>query len=181
MDYTEEYYPDEDMDIPLENKHASVGSLPPPPTTQPQAKGEFREPWGHALWKHLREEHGLTLVESELQQIIQRAAPLAYDLTKVAVVDKSVIDQVKTALEVSLSNINSLGPAGALGPIYESYKVWQGVVENAILLLNEFMPLATGKTDLGSTRSESGTLSVRGGYVEGSFSPTAKLNAGGEG
>lgn len=33
MDYNEEYYPDEDMDIPLENKHAAVGPLPPPSTT----------------------------------------------------------------------------------------------------------------------------------------------------
>jgi len=34
------------------------------------------EPWGFALWQHLHQEHGLTLVESELQEIVRLARPL---------------------------------------------------------------------------------------------------------
>ncbi len=36
------------------------------------------------------------------------------------------------ALKTTASNIRSLGPAGALGPTYEPYKVWLEVVDAAI-------------------------------------------------
>jgi hypothetical protein len=30
-------------------------------------------PWGYPLWSHLHREHGLTLLESELQEIVRIA------------------------------------------------------------------------------------------------------------
>lgn len=38
-------------------------------------------PWGYDLWAHLHEEHGLTLTESELHDIVRKAAPLVKDLS----------------------------------------------------------------------------------------------------
>lgn len=33
-------------------------------------------PWGFELWQHLHQEHGLTLTESEMQEIVRLAEPL---------------------------------------------------------------------------------------------------------
>ncbi len=33
-------------------------------------------PWGFELWQHLHQEHGLTLTESEIQEIVRLAEPL---------------------------------------------------------------------------------------------------------
>ncbi len=40
------------------------------------------EPWAHALWKHLHEEHGLTLLESEIHEIIRHATPFVTELAQ---------------------------------------------------------------------------------------------------
>lgn len=58
------------------------GSIPSRATSSEE--GESRdtpgqkspEPWGFALWQHLLHEHGLTLVESEIQEIVRLAEPL---------------------------------------------------------------------------------------------------------
>lgn len=35
----------------------------------------FPKPWMHDLWAHLHNEHGLTLLESEIYEIVRLAAP----------------------------------------------------------------------------------------------------------
>ena len=37
---------------------------------------ELPKPWMHDLWKHLHDEHGLTLLESEISEIVRLAAPV---------------------------------------------------------------------------------------------------------
>lgn len=37
---------------------------------------ESPTPWGHDLWAHLVNEHNLTLLESQLQEIVRLCAPL---------------------------------------------------------------------------------------------------------
>lgn len=70
-------------DTTKQNPHTSVGGSIPSRATSSQEE-ESRdtpgqktpEPWGFALWQHLHQEHGLTLVESELQEIVRLARPL---------------------------------------------------------------------------------------------------------
>lgn len=38
------------------------------------------------------------------------------------------------ALRVTSGNIRSLGPSGALGPVFTPYKIWLRVVDDAIRL-----------------------------------------------
>jgi hypothetical protein len=38
---------------------------------------EIPKPWGYELWRHLHDEHGLTLLEGELQEIVMLANALA--------------------------------------------------------------------------------------------------------
>lgn len=60
--------------ITLENTTEATLAVQPP------------DSWGHKLWQHLHREHGLTLVESELAEIVRLAAPLVLDADTVAVV-----------------------------------------------------------------------------------------------
>ena len=66
-----------------QNPHTSVGgSIPSRATSSHEEESRDTpgqttpEPWGFALWQHLHQEHGLTLVESELQEIVRLARPL---------------------------------------------------------------------------------------------------------
>lgn len=58
------------------------------------------EPWGFALWQNLHQEHGLTLVESELQEIVRLAEPL----TKGAAFHRQLMewwDHVKPSAQIN--------------------------------------------------------------------------------
>jgi hypothetical protein len=85
--------------------------LPPPPSTEPAPHdtGEFGEPWGHDLWKHLHDEHSLMLLESELQQIVRKSVPLVSDLSQVVVVKKEAVEEIKCfLLDISLTFAGSI-------------------------------------------------------------------------
>lgn len=78
----------------------------PPPSTEPapQSVRDGHEPWGHDLWKHLHDEHGLMLLESELQQIVRKSVPLVSDLSQVVVLDKKVVEEIECFMsDISLT------------------------------------------------------------------------------
>jgi len=67
------------------------------------------EPWGHKLWKHLHEEHGLTLVESEMHQIVALAIPLMPCLSAVEVHSKETMDEARELLGDFLDRVKQAG------------------------------------------------------------------------
>lgn len=62
-----------------------------PPDQVHEKAPVFREPphtqetYAWPLWKHLHEEHGLILLESEIHEIIRHAAPFVPETTTIAI------------------------------------------------------------------------------------------------